>query len=84
MRMTSAQRQRGAFRLPLSVGFCLFLGIAVFFLWEEHRAHVLGALPYFLLLLCPVIHLFMHRGHGHDGAGRGGHGAAGDERRNAP
>jgi hypothetical protein len=29
------------------------------------------------LLLCPVIHLFMHRGHG----GHGGHGAHGRGRR---
>jgi hypothetical protein len=40
-----------------------------FFLWEEHRAHLLGAIPYVLLLLCPVVHLFMHRGRG----GHSGH-----------
>jgi hypothetical protein len=45
----------------------MFLAIAVFFLWEEHRAHILGVLPYALLLLCPLIHLFMHRGHGSHG-----------------
>jgi len=45
-----------------------FLAIAAFFLWEEHRAHLLGALPYVLLLLCPLLHLF-HGGHGgHDGS----------------
>lgn len=38
------------------VGFCAFLAIAAFFLWEQHRAHVLGAVPYVLLLLCPFIH----------------------------
>lgn len=54
--------------LPAWVGLCLFLVIAGFFLWEEHRAHLLGAVPYVLLLLCPAIHLFMHRGHnGHAG-----------------
>ena len=41
-----------------------FLAIAAFFLITEHRAHVLGALPYVLLLLCPVLHLLQHRGHG--------------------
>lgn len=51
-------------RLPTWLGLCLFLGIAGFFLWEEHRAHLLGAVPYVLLLLCPAVHLFMHRGHG--------------------
>jgi hypothetical protein len=47
------------------MGLCIFLAIAGFFLWEEHRAHVLGILPDLLLAACPVVHFFMHRGHGH-------------------
>jgi hypothetical protein len=27
---------------------------------------VLGWLPYLLLLACPLMHLFMHRGHGRE------------------
>ena len=34
------------------------------------RAHVLGALIWLPLLLCPLMHIFMHGGHG----GHGGHG----------
>src|SRR5215207_1531433 len=41
-----------------------FLGIAAFFLITEHTAHVFGVLPYALLLLCPLLHVFMHHGHG--------------------
>jgi hypothetical protein len=41
-----------------------FLAIGAFYLYSEHRAHLFGALPYLLLLLCPVMHLFMHHGHG--------------------
>lgn len=41
-----------------------FLAIAIFFLLTEHRAHLFGALPYLLLLACPLMHLYMHRGHG--------------------
>lgn len=41
-----------------------FLLIAAFFLWTEHRAHLLGILPYLLLAACPLMHLF-HHGHGH-------------------
>ena len=41
-----------------------FLVIAAFFLITEHTAHFFGFLPYALLLLCPLLHLFMHRGHG--------------------
>ncbi len=44
------------------IGFVLVAG---FLLFTEHRAHVLGALPYLLLLACPLMHLFMHHGHGH-------------------
>lgn len=45
-----------------------FLAIGAFFLITEHRAHLLGALPYLLLLACPLMHLFMHHGHGDHGA----------------
>ena len=53
-----------------------FSAIAAFFLFAEHRAHLLGALPYVLLLLCPFLHLFGHGGHGGGagGAGAKGHG----------
>ena len=40
-----------------------FAALALFFLWEEHKAHLLGALPWILVLLCPLMHLF-HGGHG--------------------
>lgn len=44
-----------------------FLAIAGFLLLTEHRAHVLGILPYLILLACPLMHLFMHHDHGsHD------------------
>ena len=43
---------------------CGFILIAAFFLLGEHRAHALGFLPYALLLACPLMHVFMHRGHG--------------------
>lgn len=55
------------------LGFCAFAVIASVFLWTEHRAHLAGAyewLPWLVLLLCPVIHLFVHRGHGRHGDGR--------------
>jgi hypothetical protein len=48
------------------VALC-FAAIAAFFLLTEHTAHVFGALPYLLLLACPLMHFFMHHGH-HGGA----------------
>jgi hypothetical protein len=47
------------------VSLLVFLAAAAFFLWTEHRAHLLGVLPYLILLLCPLMHLLMHRGHRH-------------------
>ncbi|MBI4538744.1 MAG: DUF2933 domain-containing protein [Gemmatimonadetes bacterium] len=64
---------RSPFQIPFWLGFCLFLAIAVFFLWEERRAHIRGAVPYVLLLLCPIIHFFMHGRHGGDGRAGSGH-----------
>ncbi|WP_262031342.1 DUF2933 domain-containing protein [Microvirga sp. Mcv34] len=45
-----------------------FLLIAAFFLFSEHRAHALGLLPYLIILACPLLHLFMHKGHGGHGS----------------
>lgn len=46
--------------------------IALFYLLREHYAHALGLLPYLILLLCPLMHLFGHHhgGHRHHSAGR--------------
>jgi hypothetical protein len=59
-------------RTRSGVVLCGFLIVAGFYLVTEHTAHVLGALPFLLLLSCPLMHLFMHHGHG----GHGGHDAA--------
>jgi hypothetical protein len=54
---------------PLRAGLALlgFLAVAAFFLLSEHRAHALGILPYALVLLCLLLHLWHHRGHGGNG-----------------
>lgn len=44
--------------------FLGFVAIAAFFLLTEHRAHFFGVLPYLLVLACPLMHFFMHHGHG--------------------
>lgn len=41
---------------------------ASYFLLVEHREHVLPLLPYFILLLCPLMHIFMHGSHGGHGS----------------
>jgi hypothetical protein len=46
------------------VAFIVALAIPVaLYLWTEQRVLLLGVLPYALFLLCPLMHLFLHRGH---------------------
>ena len=47
-----------------AIGLVVIGGIAAYFLLTEHFAHLVGALPYLLLLACPLMHIFMHGGHG--------------------
>lgn len=67
-----------------------FLGIALFFLFSEHRIHALGWLPLLLLLACPLLHMTMHGGHGGHGgrsggdSEHGGHGSPRPERASDP
>ena len=51
-------------RSRYAIGLVVIGGVAIYFLLTEHLAHVVGALPYLLLLACPLMHVFMHRGHG--------------------
>lgn len=51
-------------RSRYALGLIVIGGVAAFFLLSQHRAHFLGALPYLLLLACPLMHMFMHHGHG--------------------
>jgi hypothetical protein len=59
----------GLFRSRAGFALAAFIAIALFFLITEHTAHVFGLLPFALLLLCPLLHLFMHGGHGGHGGG---------------
>lgn len=58
--------------------FIAFAAIALLLIAYEHRVHVLGILPWLLILACPLMHLFMHHGHGghgrHSGHDHAGHG----------
>jgi len=57
----------GLLVFTLVAGFFLFMEhkAHVFGFFGEHRIHILNALPYLLLLLCPLMHIFMH-GSGQD------------------
>lgn len=50
---------------PLGEVVTLALAGLCIYLLASHTGHVVAALPYLLLMCCPLMHLFMHRGHGH-------------------
>lgn len=52
----------------VAIAAAVFVGAAGYLLWSEHQAHMLGILPYLLLLACPLMHVFMHGGHGGHGS----------------
>ncbi|TAN63632.1 MAG: DUF2933 domain-containing protein [Magnetospirillum sp.] len=54
-------------RSRTGIALLVFLGLAVTLLAAEHWAHLAGYLPLLVLLLCPLMHLFMHGGHGGHG-----------------
>ncbi|MGL6427582.1 MULTISPECIES: DUF2933 domain-containing protein [Aeromonas] len=57
----------GFWRSRTGVAFIIIGSVAGYFLVTEHWAHFMGALPYLLLLACPLMHVFMHGGHGGHG-----------------
>lgn len=60
MTMLTATRSLTTKRLALLV----LVAAGTLFLWTEHSGHVVGVLPYLLLLACPLMHL-LHGGHHH-------------------
>ena len=46
----------------------LTLGLALgAYLLTRHTEHLIRYLPFLIVLACPLMHVFMHRGHGHGG-----------------
>lgn len=72
-------------RSPAGLTLVIAVTTGGFYLLAEHRAHLLGALPYLLLAACPLMHVFMHHGHGRHGSHgqhqRGHDGGHDDEQR---
>ena len=41
----------------------ILIGAALYFIFIEHGEHVLPYLPFLIILLCPLMHIFMHKNH---------------------
>ncbi len=63
-------KPKGFWSTRYAIGLIVLGAIGGYFVLTEHRAHFLGALPLLVLLACPLMHVFMHHGHGgHEGLG---------------
>jgi hypothetical protein len=58
-------------KTPFGIAATLVAVATSGYLWFTHQDHVLALLPYAVLAACPLMHMFMHRGHGHGGHSRG-------------
>jgi hypothetical protein len=76
------QHPRPSFwKAPFGIGATIAAAIASIYLWVAHKDHVLALLPFVFLAACPLMHMFMHRGHGHGGHAHGARPDSDDARR---
>ena len=63
------EHENGKSWLFSRTGVATLVAVSVlgFLIYEGHGAHLLGLLPYLLILACPLMHIFMHGGHQHGG-----------------
>jgi DUF2933 family protein len=45
------------------IATCVAVAVLGFLIYTGHSAHLLGFVPYLLILSCPLMHIFMHGGH---------------------
>ena len=65
-------------RSPAGIFMLVAGAVGVYYLLTEHLTHVTQAIPYLILLACPLMHLFGHR-HGHGDHGDSHQSARKDE-----
>jgi hypothetical protein len=67
------QQARPSFwKSPFGVIATIVAVAASAYLYVAHKDHLLALLPFAFLAACPLMHVFMHRGHGHGGHSHGG------------
>ena len=58
-----ATRETTGLSRPLKTALLMVALVGGFYLLREHWNHLAGNWVYLLLLACPLMHVFMHRGH---------------------
>ncbi len=58
------ERKTSFWKTPAGFAALGLIAAVSYFLLVEHRQHVWQLLPYFILLACPFMHIFMHGCHG--------------------
>jgi len=57
-------KKRSFWSTPTGWAALGLIGAASYFLLMEHRQHFFEYLPFLILFLCPLMHVFMHGSHG--------------------
>ena len=63
--MTQIQTATSWLRRHAHIALCVAIAAAAALVLRAHREHLVSALPYLLLLACPLLHVFGHHGHRH-------------------
>ncbi|BEP65301.1 hypothetical protein GmRootV213_58550 (plasmid) [Variovorax sp. V213] len=78
--MNHQQHTRPSFwKTPFGIVATLVAVAVSIYLYVAHKNHLLALLPYAFLATCPLMHVFMHRGHGHGGHTHGGRNGDGSQ-----
>ena len=67
MLMTHVKPSCPWWKSPKGIAVLIALAALGLYLIIVHQQHMLGALPFLVILLCPLMHIFMHKGHKHSG-----------------
>lgn len=65
MALFPSEKVRPSQRAWVWLALWAVIALLAYIVIVEHRVHALEFLPYALLLVCPLMHVFMHGRHGH-------------------
>lgn len=60
-----SKSNKSFWRSGSGIAALVMIAAVSYFLFMEHRQHLFQTLPYLIILLCPLMHIFMHGSHGH-------------------